>query len=361
QRGMDAADLDVLIAVSPDNFFYLADTLNLSQKIIPDRLSMAVLPRGGEPAIVTCYNEERQIRLESWITDIRTYLEFRETPMQPLADLLKESGLANARIGFEKHFLAACYVEELAALLPNATLVGCDRVFDEAKAIKTPVEIEILTDIARQTEQVILDSFLEARPGDTEKGVADRISLRVFGAGAVSRWLVLAAGSNTAINHPYPGPKALTPGEILRTDVGGNFTGYQSDVARTAAIGRASDEQRSVYSRLREAQREMIESARPGVRACDVYRLSQEALEKRGLSGTSQAIGHSLGVGLHEFPVLHAQEETTLKPGMVLNIEPAVKDSQGFLYHIEDLFLVTEDDPQILTMVMDTEEIFVIR
>ncbi|MBV7339572.1 hypothetical protein KFU94_67450 [Chloroflexi bacterium TSY] len=56
QRGMDAAELDVLIAVSPDNFFYLADTLNLSQKIIPDRLSMAVLPRGGESAIVDVYH-----------------------------------------------------------------------------------------------------------------------------------------------------------------------------------------------------------------------------------------------------------------------------------------------------------------
>ena len=43
---------------------------------------------------------------------------------------------------------------------------------------------------------------------------------------------------------------------------------------------------------------------------------------------------------------------------MVLSIEPAVKDSQGFLYHLEDLALVTEDEPVILTTLMNTEELF---
>ena len=72
----------------------------------------------------------------------------------------------------------------------------------------------------------------------------------------------------------------------------------------------------------------------------------------------SQAVGHGLGVGLHEYPVLHAGETAVIEPGMVLNIEPAVKDSQGYLYHLEDLLLVTEGEPQIVTNVMDTEELF---
>jgi Xaa-Pro dipeptidase len=146
----------------------------------------------------------------------------------------------------------------------------------------------------------------------------------------------------------------------LRVDVGGIFQGYQSDVARTAAIGRANEEQRSIYRRLREAERETIAAARPGVRACDLYATGKRALQQRGLSITSQAIGHGLGIGLHEFPVLQANENAEIKPGMVLNIEPAVKDSQGFLYHIEDLFVVTAGEPNILTTVMDTADVFTI-
>ena len=360
KQGMDAEGLDVLLAVSQENFFYATDTLLLSQKILPTRLCIAVLPRDDTPAALVCYCEEQQTRRDSWITDIHTYLEFQESPLYVLAGLLKTRGFGAGRIGIEKGFLAACYVEELAALLPEATLVGADRVFDAARAIKTVSEIALMSEAARLTEQAILDTFQAARPGDTEKEMADGLSTRVLNAGATSQWITLATGANTAINHPYPGSKRLTPGEILRVDVGGTFKGYQSDVARTAAIGAAREEQRSVYGRLREAQRETIAAARPGTRACDLYDMAKRALEQRGLSITSQAVGHGFGIGMHEFTVLHANEKAEIKPGMVLCIEPAVKDSQGFLYHIEDLLVVEEGDPEILTTVMDTEDLFVI-
>ena len=205
-----------------------------------------------------------------------------------------------------------------------------------------------------QTEEAIQMAFQATRPGDTEKKMADDLSTRVLNAGATSLWITLAAGANTVINHPYPGPKQLTRCEILRVDVDGVCQGYQSDVARAATIGRANGEQRSIYRRLREAERETIAAARPGGRACDLYATDKRALQQRGLSITSQAIDHGRGIGLHEFPVLQANENAEIKPGMVLNIEPAVKDSQGFFYHIEDFFVVTAGEPNILTTVMDT-------
>ena len=101
-----------------------------------------------------------------------------------------------------------------------------------------------------------------------------------------------------------------------------------------------------------------IAALRPGTKAGEIYLRAQQALADRDLTLTSQAIGHSLGIGLHEHPILHARNEAELLPGMVIDIEPAVKDSQGFLYHLEDLALVTEDEPVILTTLMNTEELF---
>ncbi len=360
KREMEAEGIDVLIGVSQENFTYVMQTFLLSQTILPGRLCMAVVPLDGEPSAVVCYCEELQTREDSWITDIDTYLEFQETPMGALAEHLRQRGLGGARIGIEKSFLAARYVEALAEAMPEATLVGGDRVFDAARAIKTPDEVEILTSSAQATETALMNAFEAARPEDTEKKVADDMSRRVVEAGSTSFWITLAVGENTAINHPFPSSKPLTKGEILRVDVGGVFEGYQSDLARTAAIGGIDDEQASVYRRLREAQRETIATARPGTRACDVYLTCKRALAEKGLSITSQAVGHSLGIGMHEFPVLHANEESELQPGMVLCVEPAVKDSRGFLYHLEDLFVVTEGEPRILTTVMDTEQLFII-
>ncbi len=361
EQAMDAEGLEAVVAASPENFFYLSNCLLLSQQIIPSRLCMAIAPRETPPAAMVCYCEERQMRQDSWMTDIRTYLEFQEHPMTALAGTLREMGLARAVIGIERHFLTAADVDRLGEELPQARLREADRLFGRVRAIKTPAELEILTQAASVTEGAIQASFRKARPGQSEKVMADDLSGRVLHAGATSQWITLAVGANTAVNHPFPSAKSLTPGEILRVDVGGTFQGYQSDVARTSAIGTVTSEQASVYRRLREAQRQTIDTVRPGVRACDLYFTCRRELEQRGLSMTSQAVGHGLGIGMHEFPVLHGRETARIQPGMVLNVEPAVLDSQGFLYHLEDLFVVTETGPRILTRLMDTTGLFVIR
>lgn len=361
QQAMDAEGLEAVVAASPENFFYLSNCLLLSQQIIPSRLCLTIAPGEGSPTALVCYCEERQMRQDSWITDIRTYLEFQEHPMTALAETLKEMGLAKADIGIERHFLTAADVDRLSREMPQARLRGADRLFSRVRAVKTPDELEILTRAASLTEGAIQASFQSARPGQSEKVVADDLSGRVLQAGSTRQWITLAVGTNTAVNHPFPSAKPLTPGEILRVDVGGTFRGYQSDVARTAAIATVTPEQQSVYRRLRAAQRQAIETARPGVRACDLYFTCRRELERRGLSMTSQAAGHGLGIGMHEFPVLHGRETAEIQPGMVLNLEPAVLDSQGFLYHLEDLFVVTETAPGILTRLMDTTDLFVIR
>ena len=360
-QAMDEDGIDLLVAASADNFTYLTGTLLLSQKIIPDRLCMVIVPRAEPVHAFLCSYEEQQLRMESWITDIQTYIEFAERPMAALAEHLKRRGYGAARIGIEKRFLAAGYVEELASLLPQATLVAGDGAFGVARSIKTPIEIELLTEAARCPEQAIFDAFQAARPGDTEQKVADDLCTRILNAGGTNLWIVLAVGPNTAINHPYPGDRKLEPGQTLRVDVGAVFRGYQSDVGRTAVVGPPNDEQKSVYGRLRQVQQQTIAAARSGVRACDLYDDCKRALAQSGLAVTSQAIGHGFGVGMHEFPMLTTRQTAELKSGMVLNIEPAVKDSQGFLYHIEDLFVVCDAEPTILTTVMNADEIFVIR
>jgi len=359
-EGMQAGGLDLLVAASPENFFYLADAWLLSQQIIPERLCFAVLALDQEPGIVACYSEETQLRADSWITDLETYLEHREPPIRALARFIRERHGAAARIGIEKRFLAWGYVELLTELLPTASLLDGDPIFDQARAIKTDAEKTLLTQAGLDTEQAVLDTFQQARPGSTEKEMADRLATQILNRGATSPWLVLAAGANTAVNHPRPSRKRLLEGEIVRVDVGGCFAGYRSDVARTAVVGTASSEQQSVYRRLRESARETISALRAGIPARDVYLLAQQSLADQGLTLTSQAVGHSLGVGLHEHPILHAQNDTALAAGMVLNIEPAVKDAQGFLYHLEDLVWITADEPVLLTTLMNTEALFCI-
>ena len=346
------------MAVSGANFTYVTDTLVLSHEIIPERLCMVIVPCEGDPVALVCLPEAVQVQEDSWIGDIRTYVEFKEDPIEVLAQLLTELGFGSARVGIESRSLAVAYESRLRSALPQASLSAADAAFDRARSVKTAAEIEILCGAATKTVTAIHEAFQAARPGDTEKEVADDVTARLMQAGATSRWIVLAAGRNTAINHPYPSSKQLTNGEILRIDVGAVFDGYQSDVGRTAVLGSATEAQQSLYQRLREIERETIAAARPGVRACDLYAVCRKAYEKRGVELKGGVVGHSIGVELHEHPVLHAGDETELKPRMLFNVEPATIDPQGSLYHIEDLLLVTEGEPEIITTNMDTERLF---
>jgi len=173
--------------------------------------------------------------------------------------------------------------------------------------------------------------------------------------------IVLAVGSNTTINHPYAGAKRRERYEILRVDVDVVFQSCQSDVTHTAVIGAPHHEQRSVYTRLCQVPPQTIAAAQPGDNAENPYALCQHTQESKIVSITSQAVGHGLGIGMHEFSILHAHETAPIKPGMVLTVEPAAKDSQEFIYHLEDLFVVTQSAPKILTTCIDADDIFVIQ
>ena len=61
-------------------------------------------------------------------------------------------------------------------------------------------------------------------------------------------------------------------------------------------------------------------------------------------------VGHGMGIGLHEYPMLEPRNEIPLEVGMVINVEPmALIESRREGYHTEDLAAVTENGSRLLT------------
>lgn len=356
-----AAELDVLVGLSPDNFFYATGALIMTQKMIPDRLAAVVLSRDQSPTAVVCSIEEALTRRDSCCADIRTYVEGSGSPIDLLAEVLRERGLDRARIGFEADSLPVRFAEELRAALPAATLVGADAVWARTRAIKTAAEVEILRAGARATEQAIVEAFASARCGDTEKAVADEIRCRLLRAGATDTWLTLSAGQNTSVNHHLPSSKRLEPGELVHVDCGGVFAGYYSDLSRMAAVGLPSAEQADQHRWLYEVLRRSIVSARAGAKAGEVYATAKASFEKAGREFRAVLVGHSIGVAIHELPVIHRDDPTVLQPGMALQIELGLPDGQGSRLHVEELILVTEGAPELLSDFRPADQLAVIR
>ena len=183
-----------------------------------------------------------------------------------------------------------------------------------------------------------------------------------IGAGGadVMNFTFLGCGLRSFLWHGWPGANAFEPGKVVTTDVGGSFRGYWSDVARTAVVGKPSDKQRELFDKLYQIHVKTIEAIKPGLRASEIYRICETAYEEVGLPFWMPHIGHGIGLGLHEYPMLNPHVDQELLPGMVLNVEPAHVEPGVEGYHLEDLVQVTGDGVKPLTNMHRWPELFVI-
>lgn len=360
ERALAASDFDVIAAASPENTWYLSEVVIDTQRTIPERLALVVWPKGRAPVYIVCTNEEVQARRESWISDLRGYIEYQQSPMQLLADAVTDLGAARGRVGIETRFLTAHYYRELERLLPHAALVEAGPFFDQVRAVKTPDEIDRLKRAAQATDRAIRLGFETARPGVTERQVGIRMSSELVAGGAeMQAFQVLAAGSRGCTTHARAGDNVLRRGDLMRTDTGGVFQGgYASDLARTIAVGGASSQQHELYRVIWEEHERLIAMLRPGTTGRDVYLSHRARWEERGWKMVRPHIGHSLGIGLHEAPLIAPGDTTPLSPGMCIAIEPNYLIPDVEKYHVEDLALVTEGAPRVLSRAADWSRLF---
>lgn len=355
------ANLKAVIAMSPENFAFVSGAHVLTVEYIRPRQAFAVVPTSGEPFCVYCSIEGATMRDESWITDLVEYTEFVDDPVDKLAEALKERGLDSGRIGIDLEYLPQRSYARLHDLLPDVEFVDTTDTVAKVRSIKTEEEIAALEFAAKGTHQAALDAMAASKPGDTEKQMADRISQNVLANGAdTTLFMCFGSGERSRLAHGSPTDKVPQPGEIIRFDLGGRYGSMFSDFARTFSAGDPTPAQREYYRKLVEIHLETINSVKPGVTAEELFIICKNGFEKRQMEFHMPHIGHSFGFELHETPMLRPGEKTKMQPGMVINIEPVFIDPEGSLYHVEDLFVVTEDGYRLLTLGFPQPEIPVV-
>jgi Xaa-Pro aminopeptidase len=355
RSALQASEFDVVVAASPENSWYLSEAVIDTQRSLLERLALVVWGRFGDPIYVVCTNEEIQARRDSWISDIRGYVEYQQSPMLLLADALRELGGTRGTVGIERHFLNVHFYDELIRLVPTAKLKEAGPFFNRVRAVKTSDEIRRLEEAALVTDRAIRKAFEAARPGMTERQVGAMLTSElVLGGAETQGFQVLGAGGNTCSTHHRAGDYVIRAGDVMRTDLGGMFPqGYYSDLARTIVVGRPSQQQRDIYASLWEEHERLISLMRPGISCREIFEGHRAHWEGKGWPMRRPHIGHSLGIGLHEYPLIAPAEETVLAPGMCMSIEPNHLIPATEKYHVEDLVLIEEKGARILSRTAD--------
>jgi Xaa-Pro dipeptidase len=355
------ADVDILVAMSPENFSYVSQAYIITVEMIRPRQAFAIIPKKGDPIALICSIEESLTREESWIKDIRTYTEFTDYPIDALVSVLKGLGFKTGKLGIDLKYLPYVSYTRLSQLLPGVEIIDTTDAVAKERAVKTDKEVEAIEFAAKATHAAAVEAMAESTLGENEKAMANRMITKMIGKGASGTFfLVFGSSLRTALTHGMPTNRVPKESEIIRFDFGGRFGMWTSDFARVYSTGNPTEMQQNAYRDLKQIQEEAIKAIKPGVLAEEVFFKCKAAYEERKRPFFMPHIGHGFGIELHEYPMLRPGNKTVIEKGMVLNIEPILKDEEGCLYHLEDLVAVTDTGHRLLTWGLPPAEIPVI-
>ena len=161
---------------------------------------------------------------------------------------------------------------------------------------------------------------------------------------------IVAAGPNGAIPHADPGDRAIEPNTTVVIDAGAAVDGYCSDCTRTFATGALPDELQRAYDVCLEGQLAGLEASRAGVTGVDADKASRDVIAEAGFGDKfGHGLGHGVGIDVHEAPHVAATSEDTLAANNVCTIEPGIYLEGVGGIRIEDLVVITDDEPEILS------------
>jgi Xaa-Pro aminopeptidase len=362
-EAFESAGLDAIVARSGRNVAYLSGmtfpgTLGRLQDFANSpRAAVVVWSRSADPTLFVSNIATGLAHRDSWLDDIRSFTEYRDSPYAMAARQLKEMGLGRARIGVERRELGADHWDEFSSELADAELIDCTDLLESVRNVKTAGEIALLRQAVDIQDQAHLDVFAEGRPGVTEKQLHTKMVAAMLELGAESAHGMLQC-SETPMTYGGEGQTPINRGDAIRTDYVSYYKGYAANLSRMAVMGPPSEDQQRMYSVLRNVHRATIENALfPGNEVRSVHAFVKSQFEAAGFEWNKSLVGHSIGVWWHqEEPMFVPGEQRQLRAGMVVCLEPILE----MFWHLQDQILITDDGPELMSAAFDTSELFVI-
>ena len=350
-------DLDLLIAASPVNVYYLSGLPLLHSAANPILLALnnqypnlAMIRREGDGTVIH-WDVFKSIDRFSWFHDA-VGIESQADVGRALFSKIRKWGLAGKRVGIES--TAPKFLLDAIADKTGMAVVTADQAFLDMRLVKTPLEIEYLQKAADITEAALKDTIAIVREGvtDLELLKTGRDAMLKHGA---DDWdhLTLTIGDS---DPEAPGTgRAVKKGEIVRLDFGAIYKGYVADINQEVVVGKAPPEADKLIQGLLDFQNYFEKRIKPGV---NMKKLSEEALawyKETVPNGIAFSIGHSIGLQCEDQHIFGALGtlDRPFEENMVFEIE-AWEPYNGALIGVEDCYVVTGDGCRKMTTMPKT-------
>jgi Xaa-Pro aminopeptidase len=245
---------------------------------------------------------------------------------------------------------------------PQATVKDVSSAVGTLRAIKSPGELTLIQKAIDPSIDAHLEAMKMMRPGLYEYQVAARmVEIHGFAGCETEAYApIVGTGINSTVLHYNKVDRRIEDGDIVLMDVGGQYSGYASDITRTIpANGKFTARQREIYEIVLGAQNAAMEALRPGMTlggpaSTSLQKIAMDYIDSHGKDKEGRSLGryyihglsHHVGLNVHD----PSGPARPLEPGMVITVEPGIYIPEENLgVRIEDDVLITATGYKQLT------------
>jgi len=256
------------------------------------------------------------------------------------------------RIGFDSRHFNVHQFNVLKKSAPKVVkFIETNAVVEGLRAVKEEREIRYIKKALKWHHEAHQYLKRIIKPGVTEKDILLKLEqfVKRHDVG-FSFDPIIASGSNSCYPHAVVTRRKIRNNEPVLVDMGIEFKGYKSDLTRMFLLGKIPKLVQHVMDCVLKAQERAICKIKPGVAVIAVDQQARNYLKGKNLAQYFRhALGHGIGLDIHEAPRLSQNDSSVLKEGMVITVEPAVYLPHKFGIRLEEMVLVTKRGSEVLS------------
>ncbi len=241
------------------------------------------------------------------------------------------------KVGFEENYVTYAKYKDYMHKYKINSLEETEGIIEKQRMIKDPEEIVLISKACEITDKCFehLKNFIKV--GMTEKEIAKEIEefFMANGAEDLAFETIVASGKNSSMPHAVPTDKKIEAGDPITIDMGCKYNGYCSDMTRTIFVKYVPEEIKAIYELVLKNQRQTINEMKEGANLKLICRMVQNDFKLNGYD-LIHALGHGVGMEIHELPFMSARLDLPLKNNMIVTDEPGIYIPNKFGVRIED-------------------------
>lgn len=356
QKVMHDNNLDAMFFTTEPNVRYFSGFQTQFWQS-PTRPWFLIIPLEGKPIAVVPEIGASGMA-ETWIDDVFSWPSPRpeDDGISLVANVFnslpRRFGRIGATLGIESHLRMPINNYLKLTDIVDREFVDISLAVHELRYIKSQAEIDKIRQICQITNVGFDKVQYHARTGLTEREIAKQLRLDMLVQGADECPYIVAGSGPDGYDSIIMGPtdRVLENGDVMIIDTGAVRDGYFSDFDRNWAFGYASEKTKAAYRATFDATEAGFKASRPGATTSDIYHAMWGVLEANGALGNEVGrLGHGLGIQLTERPSNTATDNTVLRAGMVMTLEPGMVYAPGKSMVHEENIVITENGAEWLS------------